>query len=338
VAARPSTAFSFLGPAALLFLPAVALAEDPPADKPAEATATVETPAVATPPLSGSAAFGISWETSKFTQVRIGDAPAILIPGDAVKRTEPFRHFTGQLNGNVPCPGISGLTCVADLYYDTNYGLETSDVDTVIAQGGAGVQYAMGTSVYGVKLAKDRWKVGGQEFRRIEGGSVDWVSALTEELSSYVLLTAQRYRHPGDQSALDADYRAITGNLRYGTKDRWESAYTVQATFSRESNLGGDPALDNQTILTRIAWDAKPADGWEAGIAWLFQRARFGAFDPTLGVRRDDRYNGFDFQVSRRLTRDVYLRLDVGFAAYRSSAEAFDNDWRSFGFAVNWKF
>lgn len=325
MAVQPSTAFSCLAAALLLLAAAMN-------DARAE-----ETPVVATPPISGSVELGLSDEASRFTEVRIGDSPAILIPGDNVRRTEPFRHFDLQANASVPC-AFAGLRCIADVNYDTHTGQRSGDVDTVVAQGDAGLQYTSGKSVYGVKLVKERWKVGGEEFRRIDGVALDWVSAVTDRLSSYVLVSLQRYRHPGEQSALDADYRAVTGNLRWAARDGWDSSYTLQATLSREANREDDPTLDVSGTLVRAAWDAKPAPGWELGVSTIAQRLRFGAFDPLLDTRRVDRYIGGEVQLARRIARNLNVRLDLGYAWYRSTASAFNNDWASIGAMLIWKF
>jgi hypothetical protein len=322
VVARPTTAFLFLV-ASMVFAATPAVAADP--------------PELATPPVSGNVEVGLSEEASRFTQIRIGDSPVILIPGDKVRQNETFRHLGATVNASVPC-GIANLNCVGDLNYDTHIGLRTGDVDTDVLQGDAGVQYGMGTSVYGVKLAKERWKVGGQEFRRIDGVALDWVAAVTDQLASYVLINVLRYRHPGDTSVLDANYRAITGNLRWGSKDRWQSAYTVQATLSREDNVQDDPTADVKGVLVRLAWDSKPAEGWELGVSGIIQRLSFAEFDPALDVRRVDTYTGADIQIARRIIKNLNVRLDLGYAYYRSSAVAFNNDWASIGAMVIWKF
>ncbi|MGE5097983.1 MAG: hypothetical protein ACM3SO_22800 [Betaproteobacteria bacterium] len=296
-----------------------------------------EAPATATLPISGNVELGLSDELSRFTEVRIGDSPAILVPGQDVRRTEPFRHFAAQVNASVPC-GIKNVNCVADVSYDTHTGLRTGDVDTVVAQGDAGFQYGYGKSIFGVKLDKERWSVGGNEFRRIDGVNLDWVASVTDRLASYVLVQLSRYRHPGDQSSLDSNYAAVTGNLRYATQDAWQSGYTVQATLSREANVNDDPTLDVKAVLVRLAWDSKPAEGWELGVSGIAQRSSFGAFDPILDVRRVDRYAGADVQLARRLTKDLSIRLDLAYAWYRSTANSFDNDWASIGTMLIWKF
>ena len=293
--------------------------------------------AVATKPLTGSVEAGVSQERSQFNQVRIGDSPVIVIPGDTVRRNEPFRHIAAALDANVATP-VKSLNFIADVNYDSHIGFRSSDVDTVYTQGDMGLQYGFGKNIVGVKGNLERWQVGGSDFRRVRGLGIDLVSSLTDELSSYLLLNLSTYRHPGDQSVVDADYRAITGNLRWGSKDAWSSAYTVQGTFSRELNKGNDPTLDVNSVLVRLAWDSKPVTGWDLGVATILQGSRFGAFDPFLGVRRNDRYTGLDVNLGHDLGKYLYARLDLGYARYRSNVPGFDNDWGSVGVAVSWKF
>jgi hypothetical protein len=375
VAAFPSTAFFFCAAAAMFSAvqpaqaqaPAPEPAKAPPAasaepgkaeakaddvktdaSKPAEGTEAAKTAeaaaaaaaaaAVATPPVSGSVELGVSQERSQFNQIRIGDSPVILVPGDHVRRNEPFRHFAVGVNGNVPSKVVGALNLVADLNYDSHIGFQSSDVDTVFAQGDAGVQYGFGKNILGAKAVLERWQVGGEEFRRVKGGSFDLVSAISDEFSTYLLAQFNTYRHPGDQSILDADYRALTGNVRWGTKDPWSSAYTLQGTYSRELNKGNDPTLDVDAVMIRAAWDAKPREGWYLSASTIQQRSSFGAVDPLFGLRRVDRYSGYDISLAHDLTKSLTARLELGYARYRSSVTAFDNDWSSVALAVIWRF
>jgi hypothetical protein len=293
--------------------------------------------AVATKPISGSIEAGISQERSQFNQVRIGDSPVILVPGENVRRSEPFRHFAAGLNANVATP-VNSLNFVADANYDTHIGFRSSDVDTVYSQGDAGLQYGFGKNIVGVKANLERWEVGGSEFRRVRGISMDAVTSVSDQLSTYFLVNLNTYRHPGDQSLVDADYRAFTGNFRWGSKDAWSSAYTLQGTFSRELNKGNDPTLDVDAVLIRAAWDSKPRAGWDLGVSTILQRSSFGAVDPLFGLRRVDRYTGLDVNLGHDLGKYLYARLDLGYARYRSSVTAFDNDWGTVGVVVSWKF
>ena len=293
--------------------------------------------AVATKPITGSLEAGVSQERSQFNQVRIGDSPVIIIPGDTVRRNEPFRHLAAALDANVATP-VKSLNFIADVNYDSHIGFRSSDVDTVYTQGDMGLQYGFGKNIVGVKGNIERWQVGGSDFRRVRGLGIDMVSALTDQLSTYFLVNLSTYRHPGDQSVVDADYRAVTGNLRWGSKDAWSSAYTLQGTFSRELNKGNDPALDVNAVLIRAAWDSKPVAGWDLGVSTILQGSKFGAFDPLLGVRRSDRYTGLDVNFGHDLGKYLYARLDLGYARYRSNVSGFDNDWGSIGVSVSWKF
>jgi hypothetical protein len=293
--------------------------------------------AVATKPLTGSLEAGVSQERSQFNQVRIGDSPVILIPGDTVRRNEPFRHFAAALDANLATP-VKSLNFIADANYDSHIGFHSSDVDTVYTQGDIGLQYGLGKNIVGVKGNIERWQVGGSDFRRVRGLGIDMVSSLTDQLSSYLLVNLSTYRHPGDQSVVDADYRAVTGNLRWGSKDAWSSAYTLQGTYSRELNKGNDPALDVNAVLIRAAWDSKPVTGWDLGVSTILQGSKFGAVDPLFGVRRNDRYTGLDVNLGHDLGKYLYARLDLGYARYRSNVEGFDNDWGTVGVVVSWKF
>jgi hypothetical protein len=303
------------------------------AQEPGSGTAT---PPPAAASVSGSLELGISREDSQFTVVRIGDSPAILIEGDRVRSTETFRHAAATVNAALPCGGAS--TCVANLNADTHTGTRTSEVDTAIAQVDAGLQRSVGSAVYGVRAVHEHWKVGGSEFRRVDGVAFDAAASLAAALSAYFLVNIARYRHPGDSAVLDASYGALTGNLRWDAGGDWQSAFTLQATLSREKNRAGDPTLDVRGVLARVAWDAKPAPGWEAGASIIAQRQSFAEFDPVLGVRRVDRYTSVDFTLARKLADKLRLRLDLGLARYRSSAQAFNNDWKSIGAMLEWKF
>ena len=371
--AFPSTAFFFSAAAALLLAAATARAEAPADPPPAsraepsvpatpegadaskgetaesrknEGTEAAKTPdavaaaalaAAATRPITGSVEAGISEERSQFNQVRIGDSPVILVPGDSVRRTEPFRHFAAAVNANVPTK-VSTFNFLADANYDTHTGFRSSDVDTVFAQGDAGLQYSFGKNITSIKGVIERWKVGGEEFRRVHGVGIDLVTAVTDQVSTYFLFNFNTYRHPGDQSVLDADYRAITGNVRIGTKDAWSSAYTLQATVSRELNKDRNPALDVDGVLIRAAWDSKPYGGWDLGVSTILQRSSFGDVDPLFGLRRVDRYTGLDVQFGHDIGKSLYARFDIGYARYRSNVTALDNDWASVGVVVTWKF
>ncbi|HEY6865127.1 MAG TPA: hypothetical protein VI319_14605 [Burkholderiales bacterium] len=279
---------------------------------------------------------GLTYEVTRANEIKLGDGPVLLLPGDPVRKSDTYRHFAGGANLNAPCG--AQLKCVANASVDSRTGVRSSEFDTAIAEGDAGVQYTAGSVVYGLRGGRQQWDVGGQSFRRVNTLVAEAVSAFSRQLSAYGALNVSRYEHPGENAFLDADYRAVTGNLRWGAQDRWQSAYTAQLTLSREDNRQQDPTLDVRGTLIRLAWDAKPAARWAVHPALMFQRLRFGDVDPLFGVRRDDRFTQAELVLNYRIGESLQMRFELMRSRYRSSAAVIDNDWSSVGAGVQWEF
>jgi len=284
----------------------------------------------------GHLELGLTHETTNANEIKLGNGPLLLLPGERMRKTDSYRHLDAGGNINVPCG--AQLNCVANASVDSRTGARTNEFDTGIAEADAGVQYTAGAVVYGARAGRQQWQVGGSSFRRVNNLVGDAVMAFGEQLSAYGSIEVSRYEHPGDHSFLDADYRALTGNLRWGTKDKWQSAYTLQATVSREDNRQRDASLDMRGLLVRLAWEAKPAERWTLQPAFMLQTLRYGGVDPVFGLQRDDLFTQFELVAHYRVSEKLKWRFELMRARYHSNAEAINNDWSSVGTGLRWEF
>jgi hypothetical protein len=90
--------------------------------------------------------------------------------------------------------------------------------------------------------------------------------------------------------------------------------------------------------MLRASWDGRAAGAWRFHAALTAQRLQFLEFDPVLGVQRGDRYRGLDISLTRDLVKGLELRLEAARARYRSTAAALQNDWLSYGAALQFRF
>lgn len=285
---------------------------------------------------SGHLELGLAYEVTHANEIKLGNGPLLLLPGEPARKADTYRHLDAGINVNVPCG--AQLSCVANASVDSRTGVRSNEFDTGIAEGNAGVQYTAGTVVYGVRAGRQQWQVGGDSFRRVNNLVGDAVMAFGEQLSAYSSVEIARYEHSGSNTFLDADYKALTGNLRWATNNRWQSAYTLQATVSREDNRQQDSSLDVRGLLLRLGWDAKPAERWTLQPAFMVQTLRYGGVDPAFGVQRDDRFTQIELVANYKLSEKLVWRFELMRARYRSNAEVINNDWSSAGSSLRWEF
>ncbi len=279
--------------------------------------------------LEGHIEAGLARETTRMSEIKLGDGPVLVLSGVPVRLSDTFRHIEGGAGATVDCG--KALSCVVNINGDSRTGLNSNQFDISIAHGDAGVRYAAGSTVYGLRAAREQWDVGSESFRRVNSLTGDAVSAFGKQFSGYASLSLARYEHPGDNAFLDADYRAVTGNLRWAAGDAWQSAYSVQATLSREDNRQNDASLDVRGALLRLGWEAKPLASWQLRFALMEQTLRYRDVDPVFGVQRSDRYAAAELVLTYKLGDRLRFRLEALRAAYRSNAAILDNDWSSVG-------
>jgi hypothetical protein len=285
---------------------------------------------------SGRLEVGLAHEITYANEIKLGNGPVLLLPGESMRKADTYRHFDAGANISVPCG--AQLNCVANASVDSRTGARTNEFDTGIAEGDAGVQYTAGTVVYGLRAGRQQWQVGGQSFRRVNTLVGDAVMAFGKQLSAYGSAEVSRYEHTGNNSFLDADYRALTGNLRWGTNNKWQSAYTVQATISREANRQQNPFLDVRGLLVRLGWEAKPVERWTIAPAFMVQTLRYGGVDPVFGLQRNERFSQVELVANYKINEKLKWRFELMRARYRSTAEVINNDWVSVGTALRWDF
>ena len=280
---------------------------------------------------------GLAYEVTQANEIKLGNGPVLLLPGEHTRKADTYRHLEAGTNVNVPCG--AQLNCVANASVESRTGVRSNEFDTGIAESNAGVQYTAGSVVYGVRAGRQQWQVGGDSFRRVNNLVGEAVTAFGEQISAYASVEIARYEHSGSNTFLDADYRALTGNLRWATGNKWQAAYTVQATVSREYNRQQDPSLDVRGLLLRLGWDAKPAERWTIQPAFMVQTLRYGGVDPAFGVQRDERYTQVELVANYKLSEKLTWRFELMRARYRSNAEVIkNNDWSSAGTALHWEF
>jgi len=284
----------------------------------------------------GRVELGLAHEVTHANEIKLGNGPVLLLPGDRMRKADTYRHLEAGTDITVPCG--AQLNCVANASVDSRTGARSSEFDTGIAEAGAGMQYTAGTVVYGVRAGRQQWQVGGQSFRRVNNLVGDAVMAFGEQLSAYASVEMSRYAHPGDNAFLDADYRALTGNLRWATNNKWQSVYTVQATVSREDNRQQDPSLDLRGVFVRLSWEAKPAERWTLQPAFMVQTLRYGGVDPVFGVQRNELFTQIEFVAHYKISEKLKWRFELMRARYHSNAEAINNDWSSVGTGLRWEF
>ncbi len=311
---------------------AAALAGAPPTQAATPGTDRSQTQDV----FSGRLELGLAHEITHANEIKLGNGPVLLLPGERMRKADTYRQLAADANINVPCG--AQLNCVASASVDSRTGARTNEFDTGIAEADAGVQYTAGTIVYGLRAGRQQWQVGGQSFRRVNTLVGDAVMAFGEQLSAYGSVEASRYEHPGDNAFLDAEYHALTGNLRWGTNNKWQSAYTVQATVSREDNRQRDPSLDVRGLLLRLGWEAKPAERWAIQPALMVQTLRYGGVDPVFGVQRNDLFSQIELIADYKISEKLKWRFELMRARYRSTAAVINNDWSSVGTALRWEF
>jgi hypothetical protein len=320
----------------LLFLPslllAAALAGAPFAQAANPGAAGSQTPNI----FSGHLELGLAYEVTHANEIKLGNGPLLLLPGESMRKADTYRHLDAGINVVVPCG--AQLNCVANASVDSRTGVRTNEFDTGIAEANAGAQYTAGTVLYGVRAGRQQWEVGGDSFRRVNNLVGEAVAAFGERLSAYSSLEVARYEHSGSNAFLDADYRALSGNLRWATNNKWQSAYTLQATVSREDNRQQDTFLDVRGLLLRLGWDAKPAERWTLQPAFMVQTLHYGGVDPAFGVQRDDRFTQIELVANYRVSEKLVWRFALMRARYRSNAEVINNDWSSAGTALHWEF
>jgi len=285
---------------------------------------------------SGHLEVGIAREFTHASEIKLGNGPVLLLPGESMRKADNYRRVEAGTNISVPCG--AQLACVANADVESRTGASTSEFDTGIATGDAGMQYTAGTVVYGLRAGRQQWDVGGQSFRRVNTLVGDAVTAIGEQLSAYGSAEMSRYEHSGVNAFLDADYRALTGNLRWGTNNKWQSAYTVQATASREVNRQQNPYLDVRGLLVRLGWDAKPAERWMIAPAFMVQTLHYGGVDPAFGLQRNERFTQVELVANYKINEKLTWRFELMRARYRSSAEVINNDWASVGTVLRWEF
>jgi len=286
-------------------------------------------------PLSGTLEAGLVRERSKFNVIRIDDE-ALLVSEGGAKTTETFRHLAGSLSAIVACG--SAVYCTASGGFDSRTGQSSSDTDTGIAQADAGLQWRLGSATIGARYQREQWRVARKVYMNVQGLAADAAVAVNDKVSVYALANVARRRHPGDSALLDANYQSLTANLRMATDWGWQSVWTTQATVSRERSVRHERAFNNRELMLRLAWEATPAPDWELQASVIAQRLRFAAFDSLLGVRRTDRYTGFDLSISRHFAGDLEARLEWNSSIFRSRATVFNNDSDSLGLVLAWSF
>lgn len=285
---------------------------------------------------SGHLELGLAHEVTHANEIKLGNGPVLLLPGERMRKADTYRRFEAGTNINVPCG--AQLNCVANASVESRTGARTNEFDTGIAEADAGVQYTAGTLVYGLRAGRQQWEVGGQSFRRVNTLVGEVVTAFGEQLSAYGSAEVSRYEHVGENSFLDADYRALTGNLRWGTKNKWQSAYTLQATVSREDNRQQNRFLDVSGLLVRVGWEAKPAERWTIQPAFMVQTLRYGGVDPVFGLQRNERFTQIELVANYKISEKLKWRFELMRARYRSTAEVINNDWSSVGTSLRWEF
>jgi hypothetical protein len=285
---------------------------------------------------SGHLEVGLAREVTHANEIKLGNGPVLLLPGETMRKADNYRRFEAGTNISVPCG--AQLNCIANASVESRTGATTNEFDTGIAEADAGVQYTAGTLVYGLRAGRQQWDVGGQSFRRVNTLVGDAIMAFGEQLSAYGSAEVSRYEHTANNTFLDADYRALTGNLRWGTNNKWQSAYTVQATLSREANRQQNPFLDVRTLLVRLGWEAKPAERWTIQPAFMVQTLRYGGVDPVFGLQRNERFRQIELVANYKISEKLKWRFELMRARYRSTAEVINNDWMSAGTALRWEF
>lgn len=279
---------------------------------------------------------GLRYETSEFPVVKIDGAPAIVVPGPREKHTDWFRVIDASANASQPVSERFALLANGNI--DSRTGATSGEFDTQIAHADAGLQFSAASVTLMGRGFAEYWKVGGQPFRHVHGAALDAVTALSPRVSALVSAEASRFSHSGDNTFLDADRRAFTGNLRFGEVTPWHGAVTLQATAARERSLEHDPSVDNRSLLYRVAWEGEPAERWKLQAGFIGQRTRFDDVDPVLGVRRDDRFASFEVSLARRVSRHVSVVVDAASSRYRSTSDALFNNWRSTGASLQVEF
>jgi hypothetical protein len=170
--------------------------------------------------------------------------------------------------------------------------------------------------------------VAGARFRDGLGLRAD--VALPDGADGHWVLVADggRHRHGPGYEDLDARVASVSVHRRIANPLAALTAMDIEAGFSRTVNHQGFDDLSSRGRYTRLALESTFA-GFDLSLAWSTQHSRFNAsFSDAVPARRE-RFTMIEWGVSRELTKDTTLRVDVLSGRSKANLAIYDNRLRA---------
>ena len=235
-------------------------------------------------------------------------------------------------------PVAPGVAVFGGLAFEEKKNANLSQYNQGNFSGTGGDSVTRNDNYYRANVTYNTVTVDNNRYRNVAGVTGEWHNQVSEMATAFASVQYADLHYIGANQVRDAQLWSGAAGWRQILIGKLQPVIQGHINYGTEANQENRPDLGRDISGIRVSAAITPAAQWGLSVGLGVQESRYTGADPTLQVKRYDRYSSADFTVSYKQTKNLTFIGEALVSDNYSNIELYKYNRNVAAFKVRYEF